>query len=428
MTRRLDDALAALRAAGESVRFEAADVEREAAQLAAGVCGDVGAADAWAKTFDVRPSRFDDDAHTGRKWVSGPTPLLAKLIDQGRTDDAQAYAVTLAGVAVEACSLDPEPSLASISTAGRAARAQLGAARVGVVEAGGAASAAATAAAALPPAEAASAEPEPTLAELLAKLDALIGLTSVKDQVHRQVALLHVNRLRGAKGLKTADVSRHLVFVGNPGTGKTTVGRLVGQIYRALGILEKGTLVETDRSGLVAGYLGQTAIKTSEMITKALGGLLFIDEAYALAADQYGDEAIATLVKSMEDHRDDLVVIVAGYPDEMEYFIANNPGLESRFATTISFPDYTTDELVQIFESFCVGADFTPTPECISKLRVLIESEPRDKGFGNGRLVRNLFEAAMARQAWRLRDAKDPSVDDLKKLGAEDMPDTTKGG
>ncbi len=427
MTGRLDDALAALRAAGKSVHLEAADVAREAAQLTAGVCGDVGAADAWAKTFDVRRSRFDDDAHTGRKWMSAPTPLLAKLIDQGRTDDAQAYAVALAGVAVEACSLDPEPSLASISTAGRAARAQLGAARVGVMEAGGAASAAATAAAEPPPAEK-SAEPEPTLAELLAKLDALIGLTGVKDQVHRQVALLHVNQLRGAKGLKTADVSRHLVFVGNPGTGKTTVARLVAGIYRALGILEKGTLVETDRSGLVAGYLGQTAIKTSEMIAKALGGLLFIDEAYSLASDQYGDEAIATLVKGMEDHRDDLVVIVAGYPDEMEYFIANNPGLESRFATTISFPDYITDELVKIFESFCVGADFTPTPECISKLRGLIRSEPRDKGFGNGRLVRNLFEAAMARQAWRLRDAKEPSVDDLRRLGAEDMPDTTKGG
>ena len=218
------------------------------------------------------------------------------------------------------------------------------------------------------------------------------------------------------------------MFVGNPGTGKTTVARLVGQIYRALGILEKGTLVETDRSGLVAGFLGQTAIKTQEMIQKALGGLLFIDEAYALAADQYGDEAIATLVKGMEDHRDDLVVIVAGYPDEMAYFIANNPGLESRFATTINFPDYTEDELVKIFESFCAGADFTPTPECITKLRSLIQSEPRDQGFGNARLVRNLFEAAMARQAWRLRDVESPSVDELKHLGAEDLPDTTKGG
>jgi hypothetical protein len=431
VTRRLDDAVGALRAAGASARLDADEVGREASALAAGVCADTSdAADAWAKVFGSRASRFDDEAEAGRPWTSAPTPLLAKLIEQGRADDAQAYAVALAGVAVEACSLDPDPSLKSINGAGRVARAQLDAVRRGLgVEMGPAVGAPATATAeateekpVTPP------EPAPTLAELLAKLDALIGLTGVKDQVHRQVALLRVNQLREAKGLKSADVSRHLVFVGNPGTGKTTVARLVAGIYRALGILEKGTLVETDRSGLVAGYLGQTAIKTSEMMTKALGGLLFIDEAYSLAADQYGDEAIATLVKGMEDHRDDLVVIVAGYPDEMEYFIANNPGLESRFATTIGFPDYTTDELVKIFESFCTGADFTPTSECITKLRTLIQSEPRDKGFGNGRLVRNLFEAALARQAWRLRDAKEPSVDDLRRLGAEDLPETTKGG
>jgi hypothetical protein len=434
-SRRLDDAIVALRAAAESARLDTDDAVREAASLAAGIVASGESSDAWAKAFGTSSGRFEDAAGAGRDFERAATPLLAKLIEQGRSEDAQAYAVALAGVAVESCSLDADPSLSSINAAGRVARAQLESVRraLGVEIAsidGGGPSATTTAPAVAPEAAVAEepAEPQPTLAELLAKLDALIGLKHVKEQVHRQVALLRVNQLREAKGLKTADVSRHLVFVGNPGTGKTTVGRLVGQIYRALGILEKGTLVETDRSGLVAGFLGQTAIKTQEMIQKALGGLLFIDEAYALATDQYGDEAIATLVKGMEDHRDDLVVIVAGYPEEMEYFIANNPGLESRFATTIGFPDYTTDELVRIFESFCSGADFTPTKEAIAKLRSLIESEPRDKGFGNGRLVRNIFEAAMGRQAWRLRDAKDPSTDDLKRLGAEDLPDTTKGG
>jgi SpoVK/Ycf46/Vps4 family AAA+-type ATPase len=273
------------------------------------------------------------------------------------------------------------------------------------------------------PAEAAEpAKPEPTLSELLAQLDELIGLEKVKDQVHKQTALLRMNKLREEKGLKTATVSRHLVFVGNPGTGKTTVARLVAGIYRALGLLTKGTLVEVDQSGLVAGYVGQTAIKTAEAIKSALGGCLFIDEAYSLAENDFGAECISTLVKGMEDHRDELVVIVAGYPAEMEEFIATNPGLKSRFGTTITFPDYTDDELVAIFKQAAKSSDFKPTDGCVERLREILRTTPRDKGFGNGRFVRNLFESAVSHQAWRLRDDNELSEAELRQLRADDLP------
>ena len=191
--------------------------------------------------------------------------------------------------------------------------------------------------------------------ELLDDLDALTGLRTVKREVHRQVALLRVEKLRAEAGLRSPTLTRHLVFTGNPGTGKTTVARLVAGIYHSLGLLSTGQLVEVDRSELVAGYLGQTAVKTAEVVQSAAGGVLFIDEAYALAGDQYGTEAVDTLVKEMEDRRDDLVVIVAGYPAPMATFVAANPGLSSRFRTTIEFEDYTDDELEQILVHLAGG-------------------------------------------------------------------------
>ncbi|MDN5780393.1 MAG: AAA family ATPase, partial [Humibacillus sp.] len=277
-----------------------------------------------------------------------------------------------------------------------------------------------------PPAETAPeepAEPEKTVEELLAELDAMIGLDRVKKEIHRQVALLTVERLRAAANLKAPKMSRHLIFVGNPGTGKTTVARLIGAIYKALELLPQGQLVEVDRSELVAGYVGQTAIKTAEVCATAVDGVLFIDEAYALTGDQYAQEAVNTLVKEMEDHRENLVVIVAGYPEPMVTFIAQNPGLASRFTTTIEFDDYTDDELVEILRSIATASDYELTPEAEKRVRMTLEASVRGPAFGNGRFSRNQFEHAVGRHAWRLKDAEKPSRDDLRLLLAHDFFD-----
>ncbi|HEX8339140.1 MAG TPA: AAA family ATPase [Pyrinomonadaceae bacterium] len=263
--------------------------------------------------------------------------------------------------------------------------------------------------------------------ELLAELDALVGLDRVKADVRQLINFLKVQRLREEQGLKSLPASRHLVFYGNPGTGKTTVARLVAQIYRTLGVLRRGHLVEADRAGLVAGYVGQTAMKVRDVTTKALGGVLFIDEAYTLATggeNDFGREAVETLLKVMEDHRDDLVVIVAGYTGRMREFLDSNPGLRSRFNKHIHFDDYGVEQLVRIFKTFCQKADFRLAEgaegELASVFGVLCAS--RDETFGNARAARNLFEATLSKQANRLVALPKVDRDILSTVEAADIP------
>jgi SpoVK/Ycf46/Vps4 family AAA+-type ATPase len=255
----------------------------------------------------------------------------------------------------------------------------------------------------------------------LEELDALVGLGSVKTAVRQLTNLLQIQQLRVGRKLPVLDTNLHVVFSGNPGTGKTTVARLLSRIYEALGVLSKGQLVEADRSMLVAGYVGQTAMKTAEVCAKATGGVLFIDEAYALTGDQYAEEAVNTLVKEMEDRREELVVIVAGYPDPMVRFIAQNPGLASRFTTTIEFDDYSDEELLAILDAIAAGSDYELTAEARTRVGHILQATPRTSAFGNGRFSRNLFEQAVGRHAWRLKDATEPTRDDLRLLTADDF-------
>ena len=275
--------------------------------------------------------------------------------------------------------------------------------------------------------EAEQVEEDPrTLEELLAEMDALVGLTKVKEDVRTLINFIKVGKMREEEGLSTATMSYHLVFTGNPGTGKTTIARMLGGIYNKMGLLKKGQLIEADRSSLVAGYAGQTAIKTQEVIQSALGGVLFIDEAYALNNDEqdaFGKEAIETILKGMEDHRDELVVIVAGYTDLMHKFMDSNPGLSSRFGKYFEFPDYTGEEMDAIFDGFCKKNGYVMDEDLSGYLAGEFERLRAEKqeNFGNARTVRNVFEKAIANHANRVATLEDPDKHTLELLTKEDI-------
>ena len=268
-------------------------------------------------------------------------------------------------------------------------------------------------------------DPATTLVAALAELDALVGLEPVKEVVRRLVAAQKVAGLRREKGLAPVAPSPHLVFTGNPGTGKTTVARVIGRIYRALGLVSKGHVVEADRSTLVAGYVGQTALRTKEVLAEAEGGILFIDEAYSLTSTSsvdYGREVIETVLTHMENKRGDIVVVVAGYPAEMQRFLASNPGLASRFDVRVPFPDYSDAELSRILAGLLAEHDYRPTPDAVRAMDAVIASWDRGRGFGNAREVRTLFHEVVASHSLDVLAAGEPGRGQLEVIEAAHVP------
>jgi hypothetical protein len=402
----------------------------------------------WASSADVRKAGLAAGKATWLTTVTELFDLICAADQRNRTAHAWTYYDRAMRIAHTVCALDARPSddelravdgfravmvntmtnrgvgrpgSASPLVPGFNAPSATGPAAPGTpVGTGAAPVAAATTSPGAPVTPEAPLPPPENLEDLLAELDSLVGLEGVKSEVHLVTNLLQVQKLRKERDLPVVDASRHLVFTGNPGTGKTTVGRLLARIYRTLQVVDKGHLVETDRAGLVAGYVGQTAIKVTEVFDRARGGVLLIDEAYALARGgekDFGMEAIDTIVKLIEDRREDTVVIVAGYPAEMEAFVLTNPGLRSRFPKTIHFDDYTNEDLLAIFTKQCDKAKYSLSDETKRTVTTWFASQPRTQGFGNGRLARNLFEASVANQAMRLMKdrAKDapPLTDEL---------------
>ncbi|MEM7275480.1 MAG: AAA family ATPase [Actinomycetota bacterium] len=377
--------------------------------------------------------RRDDIVRGKTSWLSKPSDVFETLrhCDVARgTNLARTYydeAMALAHVVASLDTYPSEPELRAIVAYQRLLLAALpspGRTVTGEGRAGdGPAGAADRAEAAVEEEQEPLGPPEP-LDAVLAELDELIGLAAVKEEVRLLSALLRVQKLREERGLPVVDSNKHLIFSGNPGTGKTTVGRLLARIYRSLGVVDKGQLVEVDRSGLVAGFVGQTATKVQEVFDSADGGVLLIDEAYSLTRGgekDFGREAIDAVVKNVEDRRKTMVVILAGYPKEMADLVATNPGFQSRFPKTIFFPDYNDTELVAILELIAGGGTYHLTDDAKEAAEAWFGAHDRGRGFGNGRLARNLFEAAVSRHATRLVEIEDPSDEQLTTLEAADI-------